>query len=157
MLLGGLWHGAAWTFVAWGGIHGTGQAVGHWRRERRTRLGLPALEEGRGAVWRQRIVTFHVVCLGWVFFRADSFGTAMTLLGRLFTAWGSAPLVTPLVLLALAVGIGMQFVPADAGERIQMALSKLRPVALGVALGFVLFLITSMGPQGVAPFIYYKF
>src|ERR671937_2049575 len=122
MLLGGLWHGAAWTFVAWGGIHGTGQAIGHWRRERRTRLGLPALEEGRAAVWRQRIVTFHVVCLGWVFFRADSFGTAMTVLGRVFTAWGSAPLVTPLVLLALAVGLGAQLLPVDLGERVQMAL-----------------------------------
>src|SRR5919204_4768385 len=45
MLLGGLWHGAAWTFVAWGGIHGAGQALGHWRREQRVRRGLPALAE----------------------------------------------------------------------------------------------------------------
>jgi D-alanyl-lipoteichoic acid acyltransferase DltB (MBOAT superfamily) len=157
MLLGGLWHGAAWTFVAWGGIHGAGQAIGHWRRERRTRLGLSPLPEGPAAVWRQRVVTFHVVCLGWVFFRADSFGTAVTLLERLFTAWGPAPLVTPLVLLALVVSIGMQYLPADAGERVQVALSRLRPVALGIGLGFVLFLITSLGPQGVAPFIYYKF
>ena len=108
-------------------------------------------------MWRQRVVTFHVVCLGWVFFRADSFGTAVTLLERLFTAWGPAPLVTPLVLLALVVSIGMQYLPADAGERVQVALSRLRPVALGIGLGFVLFLITSLGPQGVAPFIYYKF
>jgi D-alanyl-lipoteichoic acid acyltransferase DltB (MBOAT superfamily) len=157
MLLGGLWHGAAWTFIVWGGIHGTGQAVGHWRREHRARLGLPPPDDRPSTVWRQRIITFHVVCLGWVFFRADSFGTAMTVLGRVFTAWGAAPLVTPLVLLAVAVGIGTQFLPVDMGERVQMALSKHRPVTLGVALGLVLFLISSMGPQGVAPFIYYKF
>ena len=79
------------------------------------------------------------------------------MLVRLFTAWGSAPLVTPLVLLALVVGIGTQYLPKDAGERVQILLSRLRPVALGVVLGLVLFLITSLGPQGVAPFIYYKF
>jgi alginate O-acetyltransferase complex protein AlgI len=157
MLLGGLWHGAQWTFIVWGGIHGMGQAVGHRRRERRISLGLPELDDRPGAIWRQRFVTFHVVCLGWVFFRADSFGTAATVLVRLFTAWGPAPLVTPLVLLALVVGLGMQFLPADAGERARLLLSRLRPVALGVALGLVLFLITSLGPQGVAPFIYYKF
>ena len=157
MLLGGLWHGAAWTFVVWGGIHGTGQAVGHWRRERRAMLGLPPLDDRPSTVWRQRLITFHIVCLGWVFFRADSFGTAMTVLGRVFTAWGTAPLVTPLVLLAVAVGIGTQFLPVDMGERVQMALSRHRSVTLGVALGLVLFLISSMGPQGVAPFIYYKF
>jgi D-alanyl-lipoteichoic acid acyltransferase DltB (MBOAT superfamily) len=157
MVLGGLWHGAQWTFVVWGGIHGLGQAIGHRRRERRTRLGLPPLDDRPGAVWRQRIVTFHVVCLGWVFFRADSIGTAITMLIRLLTAWGPSPLVTPLVLLALLVGLGTQYLPHDAGERVRLVLSRLRPVALGVALGFVLFLITSMGPQGVAPFIYYKF
>src|SRR5262249_8197610 len=41
MLLGGLWHGAAWTFVAWGGIHGTGLAVERWVRDRRVARGLP--------------------------------------------------------------------------------------------------------------------
>jgi alginate O-acetyltransferase complex protein AlgI len=41
MLLGGLWHGASWTFVVWGGIHGTGLVFEHWRRDRRTALGLP--------------------------------------------------------------------------------------------------------------------
>src|SRR5689334_20789231 len=67
MLLGGLWHGAAWTFVVWGGIHGIGLCV-----ERATgwRPTSPA------AQWFGRILTFHVVCLAWIFFRADSLSRA---------------------------------------------------------------------------------
>src|SRR4029077_5577659 len=59
MLLGGLWHGAAWTFVAWGAIHGTGLAVERalgWR------------PTSTAAQWFGRILTFNVVCFGWVFF-----------------------------------------------------------------------------------------
>jgi len=157
MLLGGLWHGAGWTFLAWGGIHGVGQAVGRWRREQRVRRGLPAqADDARSRVW-QCVVTFHIVCLGWVFFRADTFSTAITMLTRVFTAWGSFPLVTPLVVLAIAVGIGLQFLPRGAGERVVAGFTHLRPALQGVAVGVVLFVITAMGPQGVAPFIYYQF
>ena len=157
MLLGGLWHGAAWTFVAWGGIHGAGQALGHRRRERRQQRGLPPLaEDPVSRVW-QRVVTFHIVCLGWVFFRADSFSTATTVLARAFTAWGPAPLVTPLLLLALAVGLGAQYLPRDAGQRVVVTFTRLRPALQGAVLGVLLFLITALGPQGVAPFIYFQF
>src|SRR5512146_1432395 len=103
MLLGGLWHGAAWTFVAWGGIHGLGLAVERlWRDLRRGEPRDSALKR-----WAGRIVTFHVVCLGWIFFRADSFGRAGQVISQPFTAWGRpSPLVTTSVLLAIAVGIG---------------------------------------------------
>ena len=63
MLLGGLWHGAAWTFVIWGGIHGTALSAERWARERFG--GLPACRPG--SAW---FVTFNVVCLAWVFFRS---------------------------------------------------------------------------------------
>ena len=60
-----------------------------------------------------RLITFNVVCLAWVFFRADSFATAWDLIAGLFTGWGEAsPLVTGGVLLAIAVGIGSQYLPA---------------------------------------------
>jgi alginate O-acetyltransferase complex protein AlgI len=107
-------------------------------------------------IW-QRVATFHLVCLGWVFFRADSFGTALTLLRRLVTAFGPTPLVTPLVVVAIAFGIGVQYLPKDLPDRVSDLLSSLRPMALGAALGISLFVITTLGPQGVAPFIYYRF
>ena len=64
MLLGGLWHGAAWTFVVWGAIHGIGLCVEralHWQ------------PTSKAARWFGRILTFQIVCFAWIFFRADSF------------------------------------------------------------------------------------
>jgi alginate O-acetyltransferase complex protein AlgI len=157
MMLGGLWHGAAWTFVFWGGLHGAGLATGRWRRERRLARGLPAVPDLPRDRLLQRVGTFHLVCLGWVFFRADSLGTAWTLLTRLFSAFGPAPLVTPLVLLVIAGVLAVQFLPKELPARVMDGFSHLRPAAQGVLLGGVLFAITALGPQGVAPFIYFRF
>jgi alginate O-acetyltransferase complex protein AlgI len=157
MVLGGLWHGAGWTFVAWGGLHGLGQVAGHWRRAGRVRRGLPELPDTRADRIVQRLVTFHLVCLGWVFFRADSIGTASQLLTRLVTAFGPAPAVTPLVLGAITLGIGAQYIPKNLPSRVQDGFSHLRPAAQGIVLAGTLFAITTLGPQGVAPFIYFRF
>src|SRR6266542_886130 len=131
MVLGGLWHGAAWTFVIWGAYHGAGQVIGHWRRKRRMARGQPALLDHAWSVAWQRLITFNLVCLGWVFFRADSLHSAWVLLGRLFSAFGPAPLVTPLVLLAVAVGIGAQYLPKRVPEWVEAGLSRLRPAVQG--------------------------
>jgi alginate O-acetyltransferase complex protein AlgI len=157
MVLGGLWHGAAWTFVAWGALHGLGLVGGAVRRKRRIERGLPALADGSTDRALQRIATFHLVCLGWVFFRADSLGTAFSLLVRLVTSFGTAPLVTPAVVGAIALGIGAQYLNRDVPARLIDRFSQLRPAAQGAMLAVVLFAITSLGPQGVAPFIYFRF
>ena len=152
-LLGGLWHGAAWTFVVWGGIHGTGLCIERSCRGllRRVRVNVPL------SGMFSRVLTFHVVCLGWLFFRADSLQTAWQLLGRLVTAHGPAPAVTPAVLLAIGAGIGVQYIPRDAVSRIQVGASRLAPALQGVGLAASLLLIGGLGPDGVAPFIYFRF
>jgi D-alanyl-lipoteichoic acid acyltransferase DltB (MBOAT superfamily) len=158
MLLGGLWHGAAWTFVLWGGLHGAGLAVGRWRRERRRAAGLDPLATDPMARFRQEVATFHLVCLGWIFFRADSIGTAFAVLGRLVTGWTVGPvLVTPLLVTVLAASVAAQHLPSRPAERIQVAFSRLRPAFQGVAMAAGLAAITQLGPQGVAPFIYFQF
>jgi alginate O-acetyltransferase complex protein AlgI len=80
MLLGGLWHGANWTFVLWGALHGGGLAV-----ERA--LGLA---RNVRRVWWRRILVFHFVCFGWIFFRASSIGAAWAYLGQ-FAHWAWRP------------------------------------------------------------------
>ena len=93
MLLGGLWHGAGWTFVAWGLIHGVGLCVERFWRERH---GTKPEESFTGwdFYWR-RLATFHVVCFAWIFFRSDTFEVAWQMITGLFTRWGEAsPLVT---------------------------------------------------------------
>jgi alginate O-acetyltransferase complex protein AlgI len=153
MLLGGLWHGAAWTFVFWGGYHGA-LLVAHRFRQRRG-----ATEAERPwVVWRQRAATFALVCVGWTFFRADSIGTAVSLLGRLVTGWSTpSEFVTPVVLVAIAGMLALQYWPRELGLRLQSGLSRLKPVPLGVVFAFVLLVIVVMGPAGVAPFIYFQF
>jgi alginate O-acetyltransferase complex protein AlgI len=156
MLLGGLWHGAAWTFVIWGGIHGLGQVAGHARRDRRARLGIEAVD----TPWRRLgacFVTFQIVCLGWVFFRAGSLGTAFAMLRGLVTQWGPAPLLTVPVVGVIALGIGVQFLPHEPAERVMARFSRVRPALQGALLGGALLAITTLGPQGVAPFIYFQF
>jgi alginate O-acetyltransferase complex protein AlgI len=158
MLIGGLWHGAGWTFVIWGAYLGIGQAIGRQRREARVARGLAPMDDSPRAVALQRLVTFNLVCLGWVLFRADPMGSALALLGRLVTGW-TTPVqhVTPLVLAAIGLMLGLQYAPHRPAELLQASFSRWAPVLQGVALAGVLFLITSAGPQGVAPFIYFQF
>ena len=151
MLLGGLWHGAAWTFVVWGGIHGA--CLVAERRLRGRTLGLdPAVNRALA-----RLLTFHVVCLAWIFFRADSVGTALTVLGRLVTGGGPAPLLTLPVLLAVAGGIAVQYLPAGVVGQLAARFSRLAPALQGTAVAAALVGIGVLGPQGVSPFIYYRF
>ena len=157
MVLGGLWHGAAWTFVFWGALLGVGQVVGAWRRNRAKRSGTEPVET-KARLWMQRLATFSYVCLGWVFFRSDSMSTAFSMLGRLIFGWSTpTTLITPMVLFAIVGMLALQFVPHRPGMLIQDRISSLRPVVMGVTFGLVLVVIASLGPQGVAPFIYFRF
>jgi alginate O-acetyltransferase complex protein AlgI len=149
MLLGGLWHGAAWTFVIWGGIHGVALSVERWGREHLNGFRLPA--------WLAWLVTFHVVCLAWVFFRSPNLSTAFDMLGQIGAA-GPSPLVTvPMVFLTLAA-IAVQALPSGWWRRAESWLVA-RPVAAqGVAFGALLVVAdAAVGQQGVAPFIYFQF
>src|SRR3954463_887845 len=149
MLLGGLWHGAAWTFVAWGAIHGVGLAV-----ERA--LGWHPVTPA--ARWFGRILTFNVVCFAWIFFRSGSFGRAGEVIERLFTAGGGpSPLVTSSVVLAILVGIGGQYVRPGAVVAVFRGFGRLPLPAQAAAVGLCLMLINTLGPEGVAPFIYFRF
>ncbi|HEX3795140.1 MAG TPA: MBOAT family O-acyltransferase [Acidimicrobiales bacterium] len=158
MVLGGLWHGAAWTFVVWGLLHGVGQAVGHVRRRSRQHRGLPAVAEGPVRVWVQRFLTFQFVCLGWVFFNSSGLSEAWAVLGRLFSGWGrSSPLVTPLLVVVVLGALASQYVPTLRVDRLQAAFSRQHGAIQVGVLSFALLGITTFGPAGVAPFIYYRF
>ena len=155
MLLGGLWHGAAWTFVIWGGIHGVGLTVERWWRERRPeRAGAPSAWR----IWLQRVLTFNVVCLAWIFFRSDSLDLAWQMLSGLFTRWGQpSPLVTAGVVFWIVVGIGTQYLPKRVPRRIMARLAALPLAGQSVVLAGAIMLVNAMGPQGVSPFIYFRF
>ncbi|HZQ82472.1 MAG TPA: MBOAT family protein [Gaiellaceae bacterium] len=149
MLLGGLWHGAAWTFVVWGGIHGVGLSIERllgWRPHTRVQQ------------WLGRVITFHVVCFGWIFFRADSFTLAWQVIERLFTAWGRpSPLVTTSIVLAILVGVLVQYVRPPVVTGLLAGFQRLSIVAQAACVAVALTVINALGPVGVAPFIYFRF
>ena len=147
MLLGGLWHGASWTFLAWGGLHGAGLAVERrWGPARRP--------------WLGRLVTFHVVALCWVFFRAPGFGDAFAVLGRL-GAWTARPtgLVAPGLVALVLAGTAAQLVPAGRlVAPVGAALRRLAPAAQGAALAAGFVALLAVAPNlGTPAFIYYQF
>jgi len=104
MVIGGLWHGAAWTFVVWGAIHGLALvAEREWDQRRRAQ----GVEPGPWSPLVRWAVTFHVVCLAWVFFRAESFAKAGEMLWRLGTAWGVGTLVRPMLVFVIVAMVAL--------------------------------------------------
>jgi alginate O-acetyltransferase complex protein AlgI len=146
MVLGGLWHGAAWTFVIWGAYQGVGLIA---ERVLHGKIGAPG--------WLRWLVTFHLVVLGWIVFRAQSIGVFWSFLSRLGSP-GPATLLSVPVGLAIAVTIVPQLLPASPVENLQDRLGKLSPILLGTALGvLILFVAATVPSQGVPPFIYFRF
>ena len=155
MLIGGLWHGAGWTFVAWErsmAPHSSESAGGE------TAPATSSAPRRRGAEPGSASSPFQVVCFAWIFFRSDSFSDAWDLIVRLFTAWSEpSELVTGGVLLAIAVGIGSQYLPRRLPLALMARFSRLPVPAQAIVLSVALLGVHAMGPEGVAPFIYFQF
>lgn len=145
MLLGGLWHGAAWTFVVWGGLHGVALAVNAaWDRA--------GLQMPRAAGW---LLTMLFVMACWVLFRSPDFGTAANVLAGMAGRSGvghvhidNAPVLAGAVAIALLAPVSQD-----------LALTRLRPapwlaIPAGAALVFLLLLVGGRVPN---EFIYFQF
>lgn len=99
-LVSGLWHGASWTFVIWGGLHGLYMLLGSWFGgiyRTMSRLFLGENEEGEPNVppipaWLGIFATFHLVVFSWIFFRANSLGDALLIVGNLGNVFSPTPL-----------------------------------------------------------------
>jgi len=146
MLLGGLWHGAAWGFVLWGAIHGLALVIEH---QFRGKVKLP-----KPVAW---FLVFNIVCLAWIPFRAPDLTLAGSFVSR-FADWGPATLWTaPIVILTFLV-IGLQLLPARPLDALRVRFEGLHPVALGASMACViLFVAATVSSQGVPPFIYFSF
>ena len=102
MLLGGLWHGASWTFVVWGGLHGSYLAA-----ERALRRRFAGYRPSALALFGMGAVTYALVNLAWVFFRSDTFGKAWGVLRGMAGANADAtPLLPAVDLIAVAAIVG---------------------------------------------------
>ena len=177
MLLCGLWHGAAWTFVLWGGLHGLALAV------HRLWLRLFPSDHPRGVLWRTGAwgVTFGFVVVMWVFFRADSLQTAMSMLQSMFSlsffgatnvaglekaaifqAWLAILIALAWVLLAPTTQELMRIVMRSPMytpyiERSPALLPRWQPTPAWAMGSATIFAVAFLGLSRVTEFIYYNF
>ncbi len=153
MLLGGLWHGANWTFVIWGAIHGLVLSA-----ERAGRLGEDQIPATNPLwLWMRRIVTFTIVCFAWVFFRATSVSEAFRLLSDTSVNSARPELVTAAVVIAVvaAVCLAMDLRIENAREEyLFQNWTPQRRLATGVATLAAILLLSGSEPNA---FIYFQF
>jgi alginate O-acetyltransferase complex protein AlgI len=151
MLLGGLWHGASWTFVAWGALHGL-LLVAH-------KL-MPNWSWRASAVFRPvaMMSTLLAVCVGWVFFRAQSFGDAGTILSHLF--WpteGSVLAPSQIWMVGAVVAVVVMGHLVGALANVARWERTLPELAMGAGLTVLLLLILLLSPENGNAFIYFQF
>ncbi len=146
MLAGGIWHGAAWTFVAWGAVHGAALVI-----ERS--LGLA--RAGRSVI--SLVITFHVVCLAWILFRSATFGDAITYLASLGNFAVPMEALTPFLAGLVVFGLALNALPSRAIEGLAKGLARVPAPIAALGLAAMFLAVEAMRPSGVAPFIYFQF
>ena len=162
MLLGGLWHGASWSFLLWGGLHGAFLVV--HRLWQQTRLSRRTAAWRGPLAWAWRgfavVLTFHCVCLAWCFFRLTALSDSVTCVGK-WVAFDAGKMLSPALLdrplLVLAAAYVVTSLAVAALERWAKGEAFVAGVRWGLRAA-VLLLAALLAPGGSAqPFIYFQF
>ena len=162
MLLGGLWHGASWNFIVWGGLHGAALAVHKFVMSRFSSFKQLGTEM---KPWRRVVgilVTFHVVCFGWILFRADSMQTVGEMLTQIFTNFHPEVFTQFVagykgVFFLMVLGYVLHFMPRSADSLIQRWVSRSPLLVQAFILAASIFIVVQLKSAGVQPFIYFQF
>ena len=156
MMIGGLWHGAAWTFVTWGLLHGVGLVVA---RKFETLRKSWSWYQPNSFLIRVggALLTFHFVCLTWVFFRAESFSQAKEVFRSLGAGTSNlANLPSPIVVI-IFLTLAANWLPENWWQRLQGGFDWLpAPVQAALLAGLAMGLY-QIASSDVVPFIYAKF
>jgi D-alanyl-lipoteichoic acid acyltransferase DltB (MBOAT superfamily) len=156
MLLGGLWHGANWTFVVWGGLHGSYLAAERWLKEHSLRWKLPS---GLALKLLLALVTYTLVNVAWVFFRAKTLHSAFFMLGGMAGLHTNAAAVLPTVQILETVVciVGLLAVQWYMRDRtLEHVVTQSPPLLVATAWACMAFVIIITQGRGDA-FIYFQF
>jgi alginate O-acetyltransferase complex protein AlgI len=151
MILGGLWHGAGWNFLLWGSYHGlllsAHRAIARHTASARTFPKPPAIA-----------VTFFCVCVGWVFFRAESIGQALTILQRMLTPSGGQRFDSASLAVALAAWLAVILGHSiTLNVDLPLLFRRLPAPVLATGIAAVFLVAQILMPQKGATFIYFQF
>lgn len=153
-LVSGLWHGANWTFVIWGALHGTYLILENVMRKF---IYAPKNESILSKVF-STIVCFTLVCFAWIFFRANSISDAFTIVGKIFTDWG--PLYTNIEVFLYGFTSLFILIIKDAKDAFNLRINFMHSQYYWVRLVSVVFLISYImlfGALSGGAFIYFQF
>lgn len=161
MLLGGLWHGAAIRFILWGAIHGVTLAI---HKGMATFFGLKTLGKDMSIGKRiiNTLITFHLVCFAWIFFRADTMEKVFQMLTQIFTHFEAgvfSQLISgyQTVFILMAAGYIIHFIPKDIDLKIQEQVILLPFWSKAALLSLAIFIVIQMKSSEIVPFIYFQF
>jgi alginate O-acetyltransferase complex protein AlgI len=153
MALGGLWHGANWTFVVWGLLHGVGVSLVHV-----VRRALPRAAE-RTPSWLGILVTFHFVTFAWIFFRSPSLSEVQAIvLGMFLGGYGDAlAFVSKNVFVAVLIAAFLLLHRFDDHRRLKRLVRRSRPEITWPVLAALWMLAITVSHGSSAKFIYFDF
>jgi len=153
MLLGGLWHGASWNFVIWGGYHGALLSLERIAGRKRF------LEQPSLLLYPLRAVfTFVLVIMGWVFFRAATLRDSVHVLGQMFSGgWSKAGNLIPLWLLGFAAIALLMALLEEKWELVEQRLPRGPAWAYVMLIIALLFSVELLGVEKAVPFVYFQF
>ena len=151
MVLGGLWHGASWNFVIWGLLHGLALALTRAMQVRRGRAkpSLPA--------WFRATVTFHFVCLAWIFFRSSTLEGALMVIDRIGSLTASTANISGSFAIVLALAAAGHYVPDGWMDKSRDLYVRAPFYAQAAILLLLAIAIQYIAATGAAPFIYTRF
>ncbi len=157
MLIGGLWHGAAWKFVFWGAMHGVGLAI-----HKAFQPVLRRIPDNWFTIFISWALTFVYVSLLWVFFRAASFEDSVLIIKNIFVEfhWNQIPqffearMVWCVMMIALII---MHFIPQSAADKAQIIFIKSPWFVKLISFLIVVQLVIEFMSEEVSPFIYFQF
>ena len=163
MVLGGLWHGASWTFVFWGFLHGLG--LGVTRAFQRWRGGGAAARSASPASGEQPalaralsvLLTFHYVCFAWIFFRAPNFKQAVLVLKQIGTLTTFHPNLPRILVALLVVALAACWAPRSIYEGARRGFIAMPAPLQGAFLFLVAVGLHEAASAAAVPFVYFQF
>ncbi len=153
MLLGGLWHGASWNFVVWGGLHGAYLVIerlwlsnmGWWKSEK------------RWARFCRAFIVFHFVCFAWIFFRANDFQSSWIIIGKIASLTSERPQLDKHAFWAFGI-VFLVFMHYILGKsRLKERLADASAVVFGFFVAVIVLTLIWFTPAKSVPFIYFQF
>jgi len=161
MLLGGLWHGASFKFIVWGGMHGVALAFDKAKLAlfKKFKMKMPNHVLYKFGGW---IFTFNLVAFCWIFFRASSFGSALSILQQILSNFKGELFLELIsgyqgVFLLMALGYAIHFIPVKIENLIKKGITISPGFVQAALLAIMIYLVYQTRSAEVQPFIYFQF